>query len=75
MTQMCCDTTARQAFHHGYTVDFLSDATGTMSVTNTAGVIMAGDLHKAVLITQQMLFSHVLPTDEWISKVTGKQDL
>jgi nicotinamidase-related amidase len=75
MTQMCCDTTARQAFHRGYTVDFLSDATGTMSVTNTAGVITAGDLHKAVLITQQMLFSHVLPTDEWISKVTGKQDL
>jgi nicotinamidase-related amidase len=75
MTQMCCDTTARQAFHRGYGVDFLSDATGTLSVTNTAGTITAGDLHKAVLITQQMLFSRVLPTDEWISKVTGKQDL
>ena len=75
MTQMCCDTTARQAFHRGYAVDFLSDATGTLSVTNAAGTITAGDLHKAVLITQQMLFSRVLPTDEWIRKVTGEQKL
>ncbi len=73
MTQMCCDTTARQAFHRGYAVDFLSDATGTLSVTNAAGTITAGDLHKAVLITQQMLFSRVLSTDEWIRKVTGEQ--
>jgi nicotinamidase-related amidase len=75
MTQMCCDTTARQAFHRGYAVDFLSDATGTLSVTNAAGTITAGDLHKAVLITQQMLFSRVLTTDEWIVKVTGEQKL
>jgi nicotinamidase-related amidase len=32
MTQMCCDTTARQAFHQGYAVDFLSDATGTFQL-------------------------------------------
>ena len=74
MTQMCCDTTARQAFHRGYAVDFLSDATGTLSVTNSAGTITAGDLHKAVLITQQMLFSRVLSTDEWIRKMNGKQN-
>jgi nicotinamidase-related amidase len=75
MTQMCCDTTARQAFHRGYAVDFLSDATGTLSVTNAAGTITADDLHKAVLITQQMLFSRVLSTDEWIRKVTKEQKL
>ena len=28
MTHMCCDTTARQAVHRGFTVEFLSDATG-----------------------------------------------
>ena len=38
MTQMCCDTTARQAFHNGYGVKFLSDATGTLGVTNRAGI-------------------------------------
>ena len=28
MTQMCCNTTVRQAFHIGYKVGFLSNATG-----------------------------------------------
>jgi nicotinamidase-related amidase len=68
MTQMCCDTTARQAFHRGYAVDFLSDATGTLSVTNAAGTISDRDLHRAILVTQQMRFSRVLTTDEWINK-------
>ena len=66
MTQMCCDTTARQAFHHSYSVNFLSDATGTLSITNAAGSISAADLHRAILITQQMRFSRVLKTEEWI---------
>ena len=30
MTHMCCDTTARQAVHRGFAVEFLSDATGTL---------------------------------------------
>ena len=36
MTHMCCDTTARQAFHLGYKVEFLRDATGTLTVENEA---------------------------------------
>lgn len=68
MTQMCCDTTARQAFHRGFAVDFLADATGTLSVTNAAGTISDRDLHRAILVTQQMRFSRVLTTDEWINK-------
>jgi nicotinamidase-related amidase len=69
MTQMCCDTTARQAFHRGYTVNFLSDATGTLSVSNAAGSIDDADLHRAVLVTQQMRFSHVMTTDAWIAGI------
>ena len=75
MTQMCCDTTARQAFHRGYAVDFLSDATGTRSFSNSAGSITDGELHKATLIIQQMLFSRVLTTDEWIMNQGGEQKL
>jgi nicotinamidase-related amidase len=71
MTQMCCDTTARQAFHRGYTVNFLSDATGTLSITNTAGTISDADLHRAVLVTQQQRFSRVITTAEWIKNVTS----
>lgn len=67
MTQMCCDTTARQAFHLGFNVDFLSDATGTLSFTNNAGSVTAEELHRAILVTQTMRFSKVMKTSEWIS--------
>lgn len=66
MTQMCCDTTARQAMHLGFTVEFLADATGTLDIANYAGKITAEELHKAILITQAMRFSKVLSTDEWV---------
>ena len=66
MTQMCCDTTARQAVHLGFSVEFLSDATGTLAISNYAGNITAQELHKAILITQAMRFSRVISTDEWI---------
>jgi nicotinamidase-related amidase len=66
MTQMCCDTTARQAFHHGFNVEFLSDATGTLDVFNYAGYVTAEDLHRSVLVTQAMKFSKVLNLDELI---------
>lgn len=67
MTQMCCDTTARQAFHLGFSVEFLSDATGTLSLANDAGSVTAEELHRAILVTQGMLFSKVMTTAEWIS--------
>jgi nicotinamidase-related amidase len=73
MTQMCCDTTARQAMHLGYSVEFLSDATGTLNISNYAGEIKAGELHKAILITQAMRFSKVMTTDEWIQTISGKR--
>jgi nicotinamidase-related amidase len=69
MTQMCCDTTARQAFHRGYAVKFLSDATGTLSITNSAGAVSAEELHRAILVTQQMRFSQVMTTAEWIQSL------
>jgi nicotinamidase-related amidase len=68
MTQMCCDTTARQAFHRGYTVIFLSDATGTLSISNDAGSVTDQDLHTAILVTQAMRFSTVMTTNAWIEQ-------
>ena len=67
MTQMCCDTTAREAFHKGYAVEFLSDATGTIDVSNKVGTISSEDLHKATLIAQSLRFSNVLKTEEWVN--------
>lgn len=70
MTQMCCDTTSRQAMHLGYAVEFLSDATGTLAFTNNAGSVTAEELHKAILVTQASLFSKVLSTMDWIEAIS-----
>lgn len=66
MTQMCCDTTARQGLHLGFNVEFLSDATGTLPVSNAAGTITAEDLHNAILVVQQSRFSRVMALEAWI---------
>ncbi|HEU5380117.1 MAG TPA: cysteine hydrolase family protein [Ktedonobacteraceae bacterium] len=68
MTQMCCDTTARQAAHLGFNVEFLSDATGTLAFNNSAGEVSAQDLHQHILVVQQSGFSRVMSTAEWIEK-------
>ena len=66
MTQMCCDTTAREAFHKDYAVEFLSDATGTIDVSNKVGTISSKDLHNATLkIAQSLRFlENVISSDE-----------
>lgn len=66
MTQMCCDTTAREAFQKGYCVDFLSDGTGTIDVSNNVGTISSKDLHNAALIAQSLGFSNVISCEEWM---------
>jgi len=66
MTHMCCDTTARQALHLGFSVEFLSDATGTIALSNSTGSILAEDLHRAILIVQAARFSKVMTTGEWL---------
>ncbi|QGX03846.1 isochorismatase family protein [Beggiatoa leptomitoformis] len=70
MTQMCCDTTARYAFHLGFNVEFLSDATATLGFENTAGKVTAETLHNTVLVVQASRFSQVLSVDEWIASVS-----
>ena len=69
MTHMCCDTTARQAVHRGFQVEFLSDATGTLPLSNSAGQVTAEELHRSILCAQQMLLSEVLPSSEWIARL------
>lgn len=67
MTQMCCDTTARQAFDRGLAVEFLADATGTLSISNEAGYVKDEELHRAILVTQATCFSRVMTTGDWIA--------
>lgn len=69
MTHMCCDTTARQAFHRGYKVEFLNDATGTLDVQNEAGSATAQELQTSILVAQQMFISEVLGSEAWIDRL------
>lgn len=69
MTQICCDTTARQAFHRGYKVEFLRDATGTLDVQNKAGSVTAEQLHESILVAQQMFFSDVIDKETWLTRI------
>lgn len=69
MTHMCCDTTARQAFHRGFKVDFLSDATGTLNLSNAAGIVSAEQLHHTLLTVQQSVFSRVMSTKDWVAEL------
>ncbi|TWT81011.1 Streptothricin hydrolase [Planctomycetes bacterium CA13] len=69
MTHMCCDTTARQAFHRGYKVEFLSDATGTLDVDNEAGSATGAELQNSTLVAQQMFISEVISTDQWLARI------
>ncbi|MBY0589043.1 cysteine hydrolase [bacterium] len=69
MTHMCCDTTARQAVHRGFKSEFLSDATGTLDLANSAGQVKAEELHRSILVAQQMLLSEVLDSATWKDRV------
>ncbi len=64
MTHMCCDTTARRAFHLGYNVEFLSDATGTLTLSTASGSVQDKELHNTVLVIQER-FSTIMTSRKW----------
>ena len=70
MTHMCCDPTARQAVHRGLKSEFLSDATGTLPLSNAGGEVTAEELQRSILAAQAQLLSEVLPSDRWIERLS-----
>lgn len=58
-TSVCCDSTARAAFHYDYDVAFLSDATADEF----------DDLHVATLRVMDLLFGRVMTTGEAIAEM------
>lgn len=61
MTNMCCESTARDAYYRDYRVHFVADATG--SVTE--------DMHLASLLNLAFGFARVTTTDKVLSEITG----
>jgi nicotinamidase-related amidase len=64
-TNICCETTAREAAVRDFRVLFLSDATGTFGIGN----ISAEELQESTCATLGLLFGQVLTTDEMIRKI------
>jgi nicotinamidase-related amidase len=74
LTQTCDESTARDAVHLGYRVEFLSDATGAIPLANRAGVLSAEESHRAGLVVMQSFFASVATTAQWIEAVrTGAE--
>jgi nicotinamidase-related amidase len=68
MTQMCCQTTASRAWHLGYRVEFVADATGTLDRPGFAGPVSADELYRSILATVAR-FAEVLSTADWLARI------
>lgn len=64
-TNVCCDTTAREANQHDYKVFFLSDGTGNHGMQG----LSAEDIKAATLAAVRLAFGQVLSVDEAIGKI------
>ncbi len=65
MTQMCCDTTTREAAHRGFKVTLLSDATAAMDVTEPDGEVIPHDVvHRTHLGSLNGFLAEVKRTDD-----------
>ncbi|MBL8644304.1 MAG: cysteine hydrolase [Rhodospirillaceae bacterium] len=70
-TNVCCDTTAREACMRDYKVFFLSDGTGNRGLAN----LTADQVKAATLATLEFAFAQVLSVDEMIGKIEDKARL
>lgn len=64
-TNICCESTAREAAARNFRVFFLSDGTATFGI----GDLAAADLQRATCATLGLLFAQVLTVDEMIGKI------
>ena len=69
MTQLCCESTARDGVHRGFGVEFLSDATGTLALSNELGSLSAEQVHTGVLVVLHSEFAAVMSTERWIESL------
>lgn len=71
MSQNCIESTIRHAAHEGFAVEYLHDASGTVSFKNKMGYLSAKEMHEATSIVLQSRFAAVLTTDEWLDLVVN----
>lgn len=71
MTHNCDASTINHAWHAGFTVEFLHDATGSLPYENSAGFASAQEIHRVFSVVLQSNFAAVASTEQWIAAVQG----
>ncbi|MFA7403426.1 MAG: isochorismatase family protein [Pelobacteraceae bacterium] len=71
MTHNCDFSTVVHGLHMGFTVELLSDATGSVPYANRAGSATAEEIHRVMTVVMQSRFASVMTTDEWLIAITG----
>ena len=71
MTHNCDFSTVVHGMHSGFTVELLSDATGSLPYANRAGSATAEEIHRVMMVVMQSRFATVMTTDEWIGALSG----
>jgi ureidoacrylate peracid hydrolase len=64
-TNICCETTAREASQHDFRVVFLSDATATREMNG----VPAHDLQRATLASLGMVFAQIATINDVRNKL------
>jgi len=70
VTNVCCDSTARDAFSRDYKVIFLSDGTATRELPDLGfGPVSAEEIQKVVLTILAMSFAQVSSIDQVMAEI------
>jgi len=70
VTNVCCDSTARDAFSRDYKVIFLSDGTATRDLPDLGyGTVSAEEIQRVVLTILAMNFAQVSPIDQVVAEI------
>jgi len=70
LTNVCCDSTTRDAFSRDYKVIFLSDGTATRDLPDLGfGPVTAEEIQKVVLSVLAMSFAQVSSIEEVIDEI------
>jgi nicotinamidase-related amidase len=68
-TNVCCDSTARDAFFRGYKVIFLADGNATIPLDSEWGSFSADEVQRYTLATTSAFFGEVAPVVEVLERV------
>lgn len=73
MTHNCNASTINHAVHAGFNVEFLHDASGSLSYENQAGRASAEEIHRVFSVVFHSRFASVVSTDEWVDALKGRR--